>query len=142
MLAVCQAAHWQRCSGWCATCSIFGLLFACLHLVRVIAGELEAELNKRLTEAAQAAAAAGNNSELRVYIIVRNSCGAWQYVWSTTALWQAAVTCSGASRSESCCVEADALWVCVIYNSLFIYADGHRAVQRSALIFALHKTCL
>jgi hypothetical protein len=62
-----------------------GLLFACLHLLRDIAGELEAELNKRLTEAAQAAAA-GNNGELRVYIIVRNGCGAWQYVWSTTAL--------------------------------------------------------
>ena len=28
---------------------------------------------------------------------------------------------SGASRSESCCVEADALWVCVMYNSSFIY---------------------
>ena len=26
---------------------------------------------------------------------------------------------SGASRSESCCDEADALWVCVICNSLF-----------------------
>ena len=25
------------------------------------------------------------------------------------------------TRSDSCCVEADALWVCVIYNSLFIY---------------------
>ena len=64
MLAVCQAAHWQRCSGWSATCSPFALLFACLHLLRDIAGELEAELNKRLTEAAQAAAA-GNNGELR-----------------------------------------------------------------------------
>ena len=25
---------------------------------------------------------------------------------------------SGASRSESCCDEADALWMCVIYNTL------------------------
>jgi hypothetical protein len=40
MLAVCQAAHWHRCSGWCATCSTFGLLFACLHLLRDVVNDI------------------------------------------------------------------------------------------------------